>query len=156
MKRVAAMKRGFSLLEVILALAILCGTLAVLGEMAGRGMRDAEIARDLTQAQLLCETKLAEITCGALPAEPVERAQFDTIDGLDVRGIPWLYSIRTEPSEEEGMLVVRVTVEQDLPERQRPVVYSIDRWILDEGFELSNQSVDEAGGSTDESGGTDS
>ena len=137
------MKRGFSLLEVILALAILCGTLAVLGEMARYGMRDAEVARDLTQGQLLCEAKLAEITCGYTPAEPVERAQFESLDALDVRGLPWLYSIRVEPAEEEGMLVVRVTVEQDIPAQQQPVVYSIDRWILDEGFELSNQNVEE-------------
>jgi general secretion pathway protein I len=64
---------GFSLLEVILALAILTGAVAVLGEIVRLGIRNAQVARDTTQAQLLCESKLAEITAGIIPSDPVPR-----------------------------------------------------------------------------------
>ena len=59
--RKGSCRGGFSLLEVILALAILIGILAVLSELVGLGVRNARVARAMTQAQLLCESKLAEI-----------------------------------------------------------------------------------------------
>jgi len=46
--------RGFSLLEVILSLAILGGAIAVLGEAARLALRNAEFTRDMARAQLLC------------------------------------------------------------------------------------------------------
>jgi prepilin-type N-terminal cleavage/methylation domain-containing protein len=55
---------GLSLLEVILAIAILGGCIAVIGELVRLGARQAEEARELTTAQLLCESKLEEIAAG--------------------------------------------------------------------------------------------
>ena len=131
---------GFSLLEVILALAILTGALAALGEVARLALRNAESARDLTQAQLLGESKLAEITSGITPPDPVERAEFDT-SGQSVDGeIPFLYSIRLEDTDEEGLRVVRVVVMQK-PELKE--IFFIDRWILDDGTELSEETAGE-------------
>ncbi len=60
----------FSLLEVVLALAILVGAIAVTGELVRLGTLSAASARDLTQAQLICESKLAEITSGITPPRP--------------------------------------------------------------------------------------
>ena len=57
-------RRGFSLMEVILSIAILASATVLLGELTRFGMRNAAIARDLTQAQLLCESKLNEIVAG--------------------------------------------------------------------------------------------
>ena len=68
---------GFSILEVILALAILGGSIAVLGELASRGLHNAQVAADLAHAQLLCESKLAEITAGITFPDPVQNARFD-------------------------------------------------------------------------------
>ena len=126
------MKRGLSLLEVILSLAILGGTLAVLGEVARIGIRNAEIARDLTMAQLLCESKMAEITSGAASAEPTSGwVPFDTVVEANGSESRWVYSIGQEPSEEEDMVVLRVAVTQDPPGR-RPVTFALDRWMLAE------------------------
>ena len=57
-------RAGFSLLEVILAMAILAGAIAVLGEAGRLALRNAGYARDMAQAQLLCESKMAEIVTG--------------------------------------------------------------------------------------------
>ena len=134
--RTARRNRGcgaFSLLEVVLALAILVGALAVLGELVSLGTRNAQRARDLTQAQLLCESKLAEITSGISPAEPVQRATFE----YDPE---WLYSIEFEQAGQEGLVAVRVTVVQDLPAEKRPAEFSLVRWIHDAGVELPEQT----------------
>ncbi|HUT11977.1 MAG TPA: prepilin-type N-terminal cleavage/methylation domain-containing protein [Thermoguttaceae bacterium] len=131
---------GFSLLEVILALAIFAGVLAALGEVSRIGMRNAEIARDLTKAQLLCESKMAEITSGYAESTPVDNQPLETADAF-IRGeIPWVYSIQQEPcAEEEGLIVVRVIVKQDLPPEKRPVTFVLDRWLLAEAVGMSEE-----------------
>jgi general secretion pathway protein I len=122
-------RKGFSLLEVILALAVLAGSLAVLGEAIRLGLHNAQVTRDLTQAQLLCESKLAEIAAGLTPSDPVQGARFDCVVGDGQTG--WLYSISRETMGEEGLLVVCVTVTQDLPPEKRPVQFALVRWIPD-------------------------
>ena len=119
--------RGFSLLEVILALAILGGAIAVLGEAARLALKNAGLARDMARAQLLCESKLSEIVAGITPANPTERATFGT--GTDPNEPAWLYSIETASLEEEGLMSVRVTVTRDLPAEKHPVRFSLVRWI---------------------------
>ena len=134
---------AFSLLEVILALAILAGSLAVLGGAARLGMRNAESARDLTKAQLLCESKLAEITAGITPPDPVHGVAFvQTADTVVGQGETiWLYSIDRQHTDQEGLDVVRVTVTQKLPPNQRALTFWLDRWIPDPGTELPEESV---------------
>lgn len=117
---------GFSLLEVILALAILGGALAVLGEVARMAMRNAARARDLAQAQLLCEAKLAEILAGIEPPEPAQGVPFGTGQVPD-----WLYSVEVAALDVDGLIEVRVTVEQDLPPEYRPVRWTLVRWMVD-------------------------
>jgi len=133
---------GFSLLEVILALAILTGAIAVLGELARMGLQNARIARDRTYAQLLCESKLAEITAGITLPEPCPLTPFGTV--ADPREADWLYSIEVYGVDEEGLVGVRVRVVQDLEPRKRPVEFALVRWIVDPGVELSEEAVAES------------
>jgi hypothetical protein len=119
-------------LEVILALAILAGSMAVLGEAIRLAMRSAEITRDTTQAQLLCQSKMAEIAAG-VPFDVVTGARFECVVG-DGRTY-WLYSISVEETEQEGLDLVCVTVTQDLPLEKEPVQVSLFRWIPDMGTE---------------------
>lgn len=141
---------GFSLLEVILALAILTGAIAVLGEAARLGMRNARIARDTTRAQLLCESKMAEITAGITPAVPVSPTAFDRAalgdDTTAISGdddVTWFYSIETENLDEEGLMAVGVTVTQDLTPEKRLVAFKLVRWILGSATETPAESVGE-------------
>ena len=128
--RARGARAAFTLLEIILSLAILCGAIATLGELSRLGMRQAERARDLTQAQLLCQSKLAEITAGLAPAEAQESVPFEPTENQAES--EWLYSIEVNPAAEEGLMEVRVTVTKDLPETRRPVEFSLVRWVVDQ------------------------
>ncbi|MGA2619007.1 MAG: prepilin-type N-terminal cleavage/methylation domain-containing protein [Thermoguttaceae bacterium] len=143
---------GFSLLEVILALAILAGAIAVLGEAGRLALRNAETARDLARAQVLCESKLAEIVAGLTAPDPVENTAFDTTNNPDVAG--WLYSIQSQPTDENGLISVQVTVSRDLPAAQHPIQFSLVRWMADPNAVSSSQSSQE--GSSGSSSGSSS
>ncbi|MBN1855003.1 MAG: prepilin-type N-terminal cleavage/methylation domain-containing protein [Pirellulales bacterium] len=124
-----ASQAGFTLLEVILALAILAGALASLGEVVRLSGENANMARDLSSAQLLAASKLAAITSGSEELSTVERASLE-IENADP---PWLYSVQWNPTDLEDLILVQVTVEQDLPEDLRPVRFSLVRWMPDPG-----------------------
>ncbi len=97
-------RAGFSLLEVILALALLGGAIAVLGEAGRQALRNAQVARDLSHAELLCESKLSEILAGITPATAVGNTAFDsaTTASIDPGEPAWLYSIETGATDENG------------------------------------------------------
>lgn len=67
-------RRGFSLIEVIIATAILMGSVFVLSELAGLGRRQSQRAETETRAQELCAQTLAEIALGERPLEEVQDA----------------------------------------------------------------------------------
>lgn len=124
----ATARRGLSLLEVMLALAILGVSLAAIGELMRIGARNAEMGRDLTTAQILCEDRMAQIVAGLLPstttpASPIEEAG---------SGEDWLYEIQSQPVPgQEGLLSVQVTVQQNPDLYPRPAFCSLVRWIVD-------------------------
>ena len=146
---------AFTLLEVILALAILSGALAVLAEVSRLAMRNASGARDLARAQLLAETKLAEIESGITAPDPVEKAAFDaTAESLDAAEPAWLYSISSEATDEEGLISVRVAVTRDMPAGQHPVKFSLVRWLPDPNYTPPTQDSSSSGtSSSSETGG---
>lgn len=123
-RRRVALRRGFSLLEVILALGILVAALAVIGELVRAGIRNAQNARDLSRAQLLCEGKLSEIFAGAAAAQQVSESAFPDNPG-------WLYSVQTDGSGPQGLIKIRVTVKQDPAEQRYPVEFTLAQWIRD-------------------------
>lgn len=118
-----------SLLEVILALAILGGALAVLGQLISAGSRSARAARDMADAQRLCDSMLAEITAGITPAETMEGAM------QDENGQSWIYSIQADASSQEGIVALLVTVRKDQAIETVPVSFSLARWIIDPQLE---------------------
>ena len=126
---------GFTLLEVILALAILAGAMAALGEISRLALRNAEAARDLARAQLLAESKMAEILSGVASPDTVENTTFESSNyALDPAEPAWLYSISSESTDEDGLISVRVTVTRDVPAGQHPVKFSLVRWVPDPNY----------------------
>jgi general secretion pathway protein I len=118
-------RRGFSLLEVLLAAGVLMGAIVVLGELVRVGMRNAAAARDQALAERLCQTKLAQIVAGIEPVAPTSQAAFEEQPG-------WLWTVETTPLEQPSLVSVRVTVRQDLPENKRPISFSLVRWLYGE------------------------
>jgi type II secretory pathway pseudopilin PulG len=115
---------GLTLLEVILSIAILGGALAVIGELIRIGSRSAANARDLTTAQLYCESKLNSLAAGIDEPTSISAAP------LDDSG-EWIYFIEPQDADEAGMIAVRVTVMQSPDQVAQPVSFSLSRWILD-------------------------
>ena len=155
-----ASRRGLSLLEVILALAILGGALAVLGSIVRVGTRSARHARGRVSAGLHCKSIMAEITAGIIPVEPMQPGALSVPDPE----YDWMYSIDVEPTEMEGMLAVRVDVIENKPLTASPISTFLVRWVLDPSFlaeaaaadaEASSQTGDTApDGSTSSSSPT--
>jgi len=120
-------RRGMSLLEVILAIAILGGALAVIGQLLRIGSQNAAMARDLTLAQLYCETKVNEILIGSILPEAISDVE---LDETSAKG-EWLYKIETTGTDTPGIIGVTVTVGQNPNIITRPVSYSISRLLVD-------------------------
>jgi prepilin-type N-terminal cleavage/methylation domain-containing protein len=127
-------RRGLSLLEVMLALAILGGSLAVLGQLVRIGARSAAVARDSTTAQLLAESKMAEIASGIILPETVFQEPADETG-------EWLCSVETQSIDQEGLLAVRVLVEQDPAYTTQPVTFLLTRWIVDPQVEADAKAA---------------
>lgn len=117
-------RRAFSLLEVILALAILVAALAVIGELNDLGLRSARQASALTEAQLLCDGKLAEIAAGVVPAVAAGPVPLETDPA-------WLYIVGVTPLLDEGLIAVQVTVMENLSPEKRPAEFTLVRWMVD-------------------------
>lgn len=116
-------RRGLSLLEVILAVAILGGCLAVTGELVRMGVRHAEEARELTRAQLLCESKMEEIAAGVTALESASMVPFETDPD-------WTYTVDVSPLDTQQLTLVRVTVQELESDRLYPITFTLSRWIL--------------------------
>ncbi|HPM83682.1 MAG TPA: prepilin-type N-terminal cleavage/methylation domain-containing protein [Candidatus Anammoximicrobium sp.] len=121
--RRASPRRGLSLLEVILAVAILGGCLAVTGELVRMGVRHAEEARELTRAQLLCESKMEEIAAGVTGLESASMVPFETDP-------EWTYTVEVSPLDQQLLTLVRVTVQELESNRLYPITFTLSRWIL--------------------------
>ncbi len=122
-------RSGLSLLEVILAIAILAGAMVMLGELMRMAGRHATAASELTQAQLHCQSVISQIAAGILPP--------DATQGTPMESDPdWIYSIDVQALPIEGLIAVQVTVEQNLDAQQQPLSASLTRWMIDPDLAL--------------------
>ncbi len=116
--------RAFTLIEVILALVVLGGALAILGEVMQLANSSAVDARAETQAQLLASSVMDEIMAGVQDDSPVTRQPLDSDDATR-----WLYSVETGTCDVVGVFPLTVTVEQDLEPQFNPVKFRLVRWM---------------------------
>jgi prepilin-type N-terminal cleavage/methylation domain-containing protein len=115
---------GFSLLEIILSLAILAGSLAALGEVMRLADQNSTLTRDESEAQILAASVMDELVAGARDFVALNGAPFDFETEL-----PWVYSIAIEPTSFNELVAVRVLVEQDLDPSLQPARYELIRWL---------------------------
>ena len=119
---------GLTLLEVILSIAILGASMAVIGQLFGLGIRSARQARLRSEANILCDCKMAELAAGVLPPN-------STGDQTIVESPDWRYSISVESSLQPGLLLATVTVRQDNSSLTNPVEMSVVRFLPDPDYE---------------------
>ncbi len=130
-----ATRRGLSLLEVVLAMAILLVSMVALGQLVGLGLDAANRSRDLTYAQMLCESKMAELVSGLVPLEPamdmpVGQYLDQSFSAADFN--EWLCTVQIEPDPmQPELLVIGVTVYRNPMDDTTPVEFTLVRLIRD-------------------------
>jgi len=105
-------------------MAILLGSLVVLGHLAAMGRKRANGADDLAAAHRICQTRLDELLAGVRPLEAVPEEALDDEPG-------WCCSVVIDPAERPGLSTLRVTVRQDLPKDKPAKQFTLVRWVRD-------------------------
>ncbi len=99
-------QNGFTLLETLVALAVLAVALGVIYQIFGTSLRNMQYSRDYSYAQMLAESKLSELSKGV----PVKAG---TWGGDFNNKYSWVMDIAQLPavSEEEGDAVDKYRVD---------------------------------------------
>lgn len=140
-------RHGLTLLEVVLALAILAGSFAMLGQLVGIGVRAARNGQDLTRAHLLAESVMSEIAAGIVPAEAITGVAVDTDPG-------WTVSAEVLPTMYDGILQITVMTRRDNDTRGRSEYY-LTRWLRDPSLAIpEDDAATTSGGSSGSTGTT--
>ncbi len=121
-------RRGFTLLEVILSLAILVGSLAIISRIVDIAARNSLYAEYHARAIDLAETKMNEIVAGYIPLtatgiqicddDPDWQWELQVVDG-PLPGLKLVY-VRVAPSSSGALADLR-----------EPVSYELVRYVLD-------------------------
>lgn len=123
-------RRGFSMLEMLLALAILGGSLGILSQIAITGTDAAIEAEHMVQARMIAQSRLAVLLAGdqipaAVPPTPTEPMDSSSTT-------PFEYQVDIAAAPLDGMLAIRVTVRALDATGSSPIAtYSITRWMID-------------------------
>jgi prepilin-type N-terminal cleavage/methylation domain-containing protein len=128
-------RKGFTLLEIVISLAILAGSLAALGEVMRLADHNAQMVRDESQAQILASSVMDELLSGSRATQAVNQELFDY--NTDP---PWLYSIAFDQTPYVELLLARVHVEQKLPPEQQPAHFELVRWVPNPDYVTSSTS----------------
>jgi prepilin-type N-terminal cleavage/methylation domain-containing protein len=146
---------GFSLLEIMLSLAILGGSLAVLSRIMDTGVSAAIESRSLAQARLACQAKLSEVLMDAgsgIQPQTVISVPMESFDSSSTS--PMYYSVEVAPASIDGLLAIRVSVEvQNGAGTASIASYSLTRWAVDPALGLEQAEAEEQAafvGETDE------
>jgi Tfp pilus assembly protein PilV len=146
-------RRGLSLFEVIVALAIFMGSIAAIGQLVSTGVRGAVQARLQSQAVIRCESKMAEIVSGYLPL----RSGATNVPFPDDSSWNWSVAISSGPHD--GLYVVEVTVTHPSGTLAGNQSYALRRLVRDPQLELdayAKQQEDAANAASSTSGSSTS
>ncbi|MDR3181834.1 MAG: hypothetical protein LBT89_02770 [Planctomycetaceae bacterium] len=134
-----------TILEVMLSLVILGGSMAVVGELSRQSFQNARNAADITQAQLLAESILAKVRIGIIEQKsvydiPVSQSinaddivvDTNAVSDGNASDVLWLYSLEVTEID-NGLLEWAVTVRRNLQPEQRPAACRLVRWGIDTG-----------------------
>ncbi|HET6328936.1 MAG TPA: hypothetical protein VFG04_29905 [Planctomycetaceae bacterium] len=119
-------RRGITLYEVVIAIAIFAGAIVALSEALTTATRAALQSRMQSQAVLLCETKMAEVVAGATPATSSGEVPF-TDPGLE----GWTWSVNVNPATHAGINQVEITVNRRQGANSVDASFTLTRLLRD-------------------------
>lgn len=120
-----ASRDGLTLFEVMLALVILLGSLAVLTQHMRVGAQAGVHGQLNTQAAMLAETKMAEVLSGAEPMAAVADVPLDT------SGTGWSWSLAVGGGPVQDLLDLTVTVSHVDSLGNANASFSLRRYVRD-------------------------
>jgi general secretion pathway protein I len=129
MKLKGMKRRGLSLFEVVISLAIFMTAMAAIGQLITNGVRGAVYARLETQAVIRCESKLAEMLAGVTPLRATSGSTFPD-------DASWSWSVAIAPAQHESLYAVEVTVAHASGSSIGKVSYSLRRLVRDPQLEM--------------------
>ncbi len=115
---------GFTLLEVILAIAILALSLAAIGEVVRSAFGNASDAADGLEARIVAENVLDQIKCGEIEIADSGPTQMNQNEAFS----DWAVQLLVEPTAVEELVQVRVLVGRTLDPNERPACELV-RWF---------------------------
>jgi len=121
-------RNAMTLLEVLLSLLVLMVAISGISGLIMMGSYSAADAKDLTMAQVLCESKMSEVASGVSEAASSSGGFPNEPD--------WTFTVETSPAGTPGLLSVRVTVQQDRNQIENPIEFSLVRWMPDPNFDV--------------------
>jgi prepilin-type N-terminal cleavage/methylation domain-containing protein len=142
-RRFITTRRGVSLLEVVLALAILAVAAAYLAQSMNLATENALIAERLTQAEIVAESVMNQVVAGVIPAQAVSWTGYTSANPMGATALRnddshWMYAIQTGSAEVQGMISVEVSVREVRPNEAAtgPADFYVNRWIIDPSLGL--------------------
>jgi len=136
-RRRVAKSAAFSILEIILALAILAGSLAALGEVMRLAGQNAMLTESESHAQILAASVMDELASGARQIAAVSQSTLDSSANP-----PWLYSIALEDPGYPEMVAVRVSIQQQMDTQLQPARFELLRWMPNPNYTPPETSDD--------------
>lgn len=134
-------RSAFSLIEVMLALAILAMSLAMLGQLVGLGFQSARQSQGLSEAQMIAETVMEAISLGLIQPDPVTDMNISMMTDLNTFSVEqdteWVYSINWEPAPVDGLIMMMVQVRRSGAQTAaQSDTFEVVRWMRDPALAL--------------------
>ena len=117
-------RKGLTLFEILLALAIFLASLAALSQLIASGTRAAVQGRLQTEAIFRCESKLAELVAGEEPIEARSNGPFE-------EDRKWRWSLTVEEGPWPDLNLVEVTVSHEGQNAFGNTSYTLRRYLRD-------------------------
>ena len=120
------MSRGFTLLELIIAMTILLLGLSALFHLNNESRIASVAAEELATVQLACQTKMSELLATSGGAAITGAA----MEIPNAKG--WRMNIEKRPLNRKGIVAIRIfAMKQGVPATDRNGHYELVRWILE-------------------------
>ena len=136
------LRSGISLMEVILALAILGIASAYLAQAMQIAAQNAQRAQRLTQAELVAESVMNQVIAGVIPAQPANWSPYISASSSS----NWNYSLSIVAAEMQGTIGIQVGVQEQVPGATiglQPADLIATRWIIDPALGLDTPPAEE-------------
>ena len=147
MTRRPARRAGMSLVEVLLALAILVLALVAIGRLVDIGTDRGNDARAYTRGTRLAQAKMAETEAGMVSLASETDGEFEGDDRV------WKFKVTPEPAGPPNLYTVTVRVTRDF--QGRPVEVVLAQMIFDPAVTGSAAQAERPAATTDDTtGGT--